>query len=43
MENDKGFPDILENISVFADMIQKDALEKNQQIPYTILREVSKG
>jgi len=41
MENDKSFPDILDNISLFADMIQKDVLDKEQEILYTVLREVS--
>ena len=41
LENDKSFPDILDNISYFADTVQMDALEKEQKISYTVLREVS--
>ena len=41
LENDKSFPDILENISVFADTTQIDELDKEQKIVYVVLREIS--
>ena len=43
LENDKSFPDILENISVFADTTQIDELDKEQKIVYVVLREISQS